>query len=49
MKATVVFVILQFALGLGFAIAGIFLVAEYERFSLNASILIALLLAFFVC
>ena len=47
MKATVVFVILQFVLGLGFAIGGIFLFVEYERFPLNASILIAFAIGFF--
>jgi hypothetical protein len=46
MRATVAFVILQFILGLGFAIAGIFLFTEYETYSLNTSILLSFLIGF---
>jgi len=46
MKITAIFVILQYLLGLGFAISGFFLFAEYDRSSLNDSILMGFLVAF---
>lgn len=47
MKSTVFFVILQFILGLGFAVAGIFLFDEYDTLSLNDSILLSFIIGFF--
>ncbi len=47
MKTTVVFVLLQFIVGFGSAIAGIFIFSEYDTFSLNDSILLTFLTAFF--
>lgn len=46
MRATVAFVILQFILGLGFAITGILLFGEYDSYSLGTSILLSFLMAF---
>lgn len=46
MKATLIFVILQFIVGLGLAIGGIFLFAEYDKSSLNDSILLGFIIVF---
>ena len=46
MKTTALFVILQYLLGFCFAIAGIFLFAEYDRSSLSSSIFLGFLIGF---
>lgn len=47
MKTTAIFVLLEFIVGFGFAIGGIHLFSEYDTYSLNTSILLTFLIAFF--